>query len=240
MGRRYYWLKLKADFFRSKHVKRLRALAGGDTYTVIYLKMLLLAIENDGVIFFDGVCGLTPEDELALDLDECVDNIKVTVNFLKSVGLLEEADEAYLLPESVENTGSESSSAERMRRHRGRLVYNKTSHCDVEKEKEIEIEIETELDKEREREAKKKRRRFTPPTAEEIRAYCEEKGFRIDTERFIDYYSSNGWKVGKNSMKSWKAAVNNWHRRDMETARRRGEKEDCSFLDLLAQEELDG
>lgn len=59
-----------------------------------------------------------------------------------------------------------------------------------------------------------KREKFIAPTVEEVRAYCTEKGKPIDAEAFIDYYTSNGWKVGKNPMKDWKSAVNAWRRRD--------------------------
>ncbi len=52
--------------------------------------------------------------------------------------------------------------------------------------------------------------RFTPPTVEEVRAYCSERKNFVDAERFVDYYSSNGWMVGKNKMKDWKAAVRTW------------------------------
>lgn len=61
-----------------------------------------------------------------------------------------------------------------------------------------------------------KRSRFTPPTTEEIQAYCTEKHYNVNPEHFIDYYESNGWKVGRNSMKDWKAAVRNWARREKE------------------------
>ena len=55
--------------------------------------------------------------------------------------------------------------------------------------------------------------RFTPPTLEEVKTYVNEKAYRgFDCERFIDHYTSNGWKVGKNPMKSWKSAANNWNR----------------------------
>ena len=50
------------------------------------------------------------------------------------------------------------------------------------------------------------------PTLEDVKAYCKERGNRVDPERFIDYYTSNGWKVGKNPMKDWKAAVRTWER----------------------------
>lgn len=56
--------------------------------------------------------------------------------------------------------------------------------------------------------------RFAPPTLDDVTAYCTERGNGIDPQRFIDYYQSNGWKVGKNPMKDWKAAVRNWETRD--------------------------
>ncbi|MBR6874365.1 MAG: helix-turn-helix domain-containing protein [Ruminococcus sp.] len=57
-------------------------------------------------------------------------------------------------------------------------------------------------------------KRFAPPTLEEVRAYCRERNNRVDAQRFIDYYTSNGWKVGRNPMKDWKAAVRTWERND--------------------------
>ena len=61
---------------------------------------------------------------------------------------------------------------------------------------------------------KKTGSRFTPPTIEEVRAYAQEKGYRIDPEHFVDYYTSNGWKVGRNPMKDWRATVRTWASRD--------------------------
>lgn len=57
-----------------------------------------------------------------------------------------------------------------------------------------------------------KRSRFVPPTKEEVIAYCKERGNRVDPERFIDHYTAVGWKVGKNQMRDWKAAVRTWER----------------------------
>lgn len=60
------------------------------------------------------------------------------------------------------------------------------------------------------------RNRFTPPTVDEVRVYCTEKGYAVDSNRFVDYYTSNGWKVGKNSMKDWKAAVRSWNGKEQQ------------------------
>jgi len=57
---------------------------------------------------------------------------------------------------------------------------------------------------------KDKNKRFKPPTIEEIKAYCKERNNKVDPQRFINHYQSNGWMVGKNKMKDWKAAVRTW------------------------------
>lgn len=67
--------------------------------------------------------------------------------------------------------------------------------------------------KDKEREGGK---RPTRPTVEDVVAFCNEKGITIDAQAFVDYYEANGWRVGKNPMKDWRAAVRNWARRDAE------------------------
>jgi hypothetical protein len=56
--------------------------------------------------------------------------------------------------------------------------------------------------------------RFTPPTVEEVDAYCKERGNRVNAQRFVDFYAAKGWKIGQNPMKDWKAAVRTWEQRD--------------------------
>ena len=59
-------------------------------------------------------------------------------------------------------------------------------------------------------------KRFTKPTIEEIKQYCDERNNGIEAEAFFDFYESKGWKVGRNSMKNWKAAIRNWERQNKE------------------------
>lgn len=61
---------------------------------------------------------------------------------------------------------------------------------------------------------KPKRKNFVKPTVEEIAAYCKEKKYNVNAQQFFSYYESNGWKIGRNAMKSWQAAVQNWNTRD--------------------------
>lgn len=67
----------------------------------------------------------------------------------------------------------------------------------------------------------KERGKFTPPTLEELTKYCAEKGYTFDPESFINYYNSNGWKVGRNPMKNWRSAVANWAKREKDFAPKR-------------------
>lgn len=61
------------------------------------------------------------------------------------------------------------------------------------------------------------RARFTKPTIEEVQAYCRERGNSVDANRFVDYYEANGWKVGKNPMKDWRAAIRTWEKNGYST-----------------------
>lgn len=166
-NKRYYWLKLPEDFFRQLEIKRLRKLAGGDTYTVIYLKMMLMTIKTGGLISYQGIYD-TLIEEIAEEIDEDIDNVTVTCNYLINKGLMEEIGEANLSLIKVNSmTGSESSSAARVRRFRENKQINeqligenndktllgnadvtqvkRIGNVEIEKEKEIEIEIDNKL-----------------------------------------------------------------------------------------------
>lgn len=214
--KRYFWLKLHKDFFQRKEIKRLRKIAGGDTYTIIYLKMLLRSIMSDGKLYFDGL-----EDdfasELALDLDEKEENVQITIQYLLKSGLLEMcSDEEYYLPDTKDSTGCETAAASRMRRCRAKKEQLERNNVTQmlqsgygEKEKEKEKEINKEIDNKC-ASTKQKRKRFVKPTISDIEQYCSEKNISINAQQFIDYYESNGWKVGRNSMKDWQATVRRW------------------------------
>ena len=225
-NRKYFWLKLYNDFFTSKRIKRLRSLAGGDTYTIIYLKMQLKALQDDGYLYFDGVMDDFAE-ELALDIDESADDVRVTIQYLSQVGLLESSEDGkeYLLTYMQKCIGSETASTQRSRLSRARKKEQEALQCNTDAtpmqqietkcNTEIEIEKELEIDIEKEKKGENKSRSsFKPPTLEEVKEYCLERNNGIDAQRFIDFYSSKGWMIGKNKMKDWKAAVRTWEQRN--------------------------
>ena len=175
MAKKYVWLKLKKDFFQQRAIKKLRKIAGGDTYTIIYLKLQLLSLDDEGKLFYEGVEENFAE-EMALAIDEDPDNVKVVLMFLEKNGLLESVTEnEFVLPETVDSIGSETAAAERKRQQRIRekeklLIEEKTeddikkcdnvtpmsqgvtflsddvTNCHTEKEKEKEIDTTTKID----------------------------------------------------------------------------------------------
>lgn len=79
------------------------------------------------------------------------------------------------------------------------------------------------------------RKRFAPPSVAAVREYCEERGNGVDPQRFVDYYTSNGWMVGKNRMKDWKAAVRTWEQKEKSYGRPAAPKSSNPFLDMLEE-----
>lgn len=172
---KYYWLKLMKDFFMKPKIKKLRRIAGGDTYTIIYLKMQLLSLNDDAVLIFQGI----EEDfveELALTIDEDPDNVKVTVNYLLAQGLLKQiSDTEYLLTETQLLIGSETSGAQRTRKCREKqkalqcntqvtISNEQETNCNIEKEKELDKEKDKEKDKELEEETSKEEETDAAPS----------------------------------------------------------------------------
>ena len=138
--KKYYWLKLGDEFFGDKTIKKLRKIAGGDTYTIIYLKMLLLAVKQNNRLYFEGVEETFPA-ELALELDEDVENVSVACSFLEKKGLLKVmSEEEFILTQCDEMVGSETDAARRKRKQRNleRLAGEKRAALPA---KETQVQI---------------------------------------------------------------------------------------------------
>lgn len=168
--KRYYWLKLQNDFFSRKEIKRLRRIAGGDTLTIIYLKMLCRSLKDNGKLYYDGLDN-DFVSELAMDIDEDTENVQITVNYLIKTGLLEQIDEIeYTLKDAESNTGSETAAAGRMRRCRAKKVTEMRNNVTQELQVGyVEIEIDKEIDKEKEEEKEEER----PSSSEILKLYAD-------------------------------------------------------------------
>jgi predicted phage replisome organizer len=221
---KFYWLQLKEDFFDEDAIDWLEEQPNGKEYSLFYLKLCLKSLRTNGVLIRRVGNMLVPYDHTKLgELTKTnPDTVMVAMNLLINIGLVQKLENGELYLTQVENMiGSQSKSA--FKKQQQRITRQKeiaqieggqeADNCPPDIEKEIEIELEEEIEIEPEAEKKKgKAKRFTKPTLADIQAYCIERNNNVDAERFYDYYEANGWKVGKNSMKDWKASVRTWER----------------------------
>lgn len=213
--KRYFWLKLEEDFFRQKAMKKLRIMERGEVYTIIYLKMQLASLRYGGALLFDGVED-TFAGEMALQLDERVEDVEVTVNFLTKHKLLVQLSETEnLLPKAAESIGAEGSSAKRMREFRQRASQSDGGGVTSLRREEKSRVDKSRVDKSREEE--RERRGEAAPTLAEVEAYCASQGFTMQPVKFFDYYAARGWMMGQSPIKDWRAAARNWESREKKT-----------------------
>lgn len=149
-------MQLSEEFFKSKEMKLLRRLPGGEEHTIIYLKLMLASLQDDGNIYFEGLADSLAE-EMALIIDEDAEAVRMTLMFLEQKKLLTTSDNfAYKLEQVPEMIGSETASARRVRKHR---VKQKALQCNTDVTKcngeidiELDIDIEAEVEKEKKNE----------------------------------------------------------------------------------------
>lgn len=199
MAKRYYWLKLPKDFFEDKAIKRLRQIAGGDTYTIIYLKMLLKSMEDDGKLFYEGIEDTICE-EIALDINESADDVQVTISYLEKKGLLVVTDSEVELTRLTEMVGSETDKAELMRKLRSKANSNNVTEISNNVTKALptvtKCYTEKEIEKEKSREdteidtKKKKKKSAKADLDGMINSFTENEELREALKAFLDMRKS--------------------------------------------------
>lgn len=164
--KKYYWLKLKEDFFEEKQIKYLRKLPDGDKLVIAYLKMQLKSLKTEGFIKYDSILPSNIE-ELSMILDEDINIVTLLIKALQQVGAIEILDDGSFYMIAMQDLiGKEGASAERVRKFRERQKQNEikmlqgntnVTNCntEIEKEKEKEIEKEIELDIEKDKKINK-------------------------------------------------------------------------------------
>lgn len=210
------WIKLSTSIFDNRKIKQIRTFPEGDSLLVIWLQLLCLAgVTNDGGrIYLTNEIPYT-EQMLATAFGEPLATVQLAMRTFENFGMIEVIDDIILIAnwekyqaiEGMEKIREQSKI--RMRNYRER---QKQIECDV----TVTQPLRT-VTQENKNKSKNKKEdttsssvRFTPPTLEELDKYCWEKGYQFNTMKFISYYESNGWKVGRNKMKSWKATADRW------------------------------
>ena len=223
------WIKICTDIFDDEKMVLIESMPEADGIIVCWFKLLCMAGKqnNSGVFMFNKIA--YTDKMLATIFRRPLSLVKKALETFVSFGMVEIVDNVYTIPnwgkhQSLDRIEERNEYMKKyMREYRAKqkgIVNNENTDetddnaCKVNSKVNVSVVEEEREEEKKESKKKETASRFTPPTIEEVRAYCEERGNNVSPERFIDYYSSIGWKVGKNSMKDWKAAVRTWERKD--------------------------
>lgn len=228
------WIKIATDIFDNKKIKIIESMPDGDAIIVIWFKILMLAgnVNDGGSVYFTKDIPYT-DQMLATVFNKPLSTIQLALNTFEKFGMIQVVDdiihlsnwEKYQNVDGLEKIREQTRARVAKHREMKKLECNVTSNVTVTQcnATDIEEDIDIELDKDKNNKAKSKR--FVPPTLEQVQEYSRERGNYVDAQRFIDFYESKGWMVGKNKMKDWKAAVRNWEHNVKDKV---GEKTDVS------------
>lgn len=222
------WIRIVTDIFDDEKILLIEQLPQGDSLIVIWFKLLCLAgKQNNGGVFMLNDRIPYTEEMLATIFRRPLSTVRLALATFENFGMIAVVDGAITIPkwEIHQNIDGlekiREQTRQRVAKHREKqklIAENVTLHvteCNAteeEKEKDIDIEHKEKINKKENSTAS----RFVRPSEEEVRAYCIERKNNVDPEQFIAFYESNGWKVGRNPMKDWKAAVRTWEKRERE------------------------
>ena len=220
---KYYWLKLKRDFFKRHDIHILNGMEYGREVVLFYIKMMLESIDHEGELRFSE--RLPYSNSMLANLTDTPESIVDTsMEVLQDFKLIEiDENGTIIIPKVMEMIDSavDNDNANRQRRYRQAQKLRNVTEDVTERNASItedvtkcneSIEIRDKRleirDKNKEREYREKNApsHFIPPTVEEVYLYCEQRHNGIDAQRFVDYYTARGWK----NITDWKAQIRVW------------------------------
>ena len=232
---RYYWLKLKRDFFKRHDIRIVEDMPNGKDYILFYLKMLVESVDHEGCLRFSDTIPYN-EDMIATITNTNVDTVRMAMKIFTELGMMEVIDDGTIFMSEVQRmigSASDTDGAKRQARFRERKKAELTgiSEASVTNSNATVTDAVTN-DNESKSKSKSKRQsksksicivdettktsRFIPPTLEEVKAYCEERHNLVDPQRFFDYYQAGGWKDAKgNPVKNWKQKIITWEKHSL-------------------------
>ena len=195
------WFRLYAEFAFDP---KLQAVT--ETLQRRYIMLLCLRCNGD-------IPGLTDE-QVACALRISNDDLAKSKKKLLEIGVIAEN---FDIPKWLERQHRCDFSAERVakfRRNKNVTLQKRYSNANV-------TAPDTDTDTDTEKKSKRVRTPFSPPSLDELKAFIHEKGYNVNPEKWLAHYEANGWMVGRNRMKNWKAAVRTWHHGDFGQQQRR-------------------
>lgn len=220
--KKYYYLKLKDNYFDQDNIKVLESMQNGHLYSLIILKLYLKACKYNGHLKMTESIPYDPKkiNILAHVIGHDKDNVEKAINAGIELGLITMLESGEMWMTEIQNyIGTSSSEGDRKREYRAKLkgelisIGQMSGQESDEQAPEIEIEIEKEIEIKKKKEKKPKpERNIIPPTLEMVTKYCNERDNNVNPQKFIDHYEARGWipKGYTSKMKDWQAAVRTW------------------------------
>jgi predicted phage replisome organizer len=212
------WIKLSSDIFDNRKIRMIEGMPDGDALVVIWLKLLVLAgnTNDGGYVYFTKDIPYT-DQMLATQFNRPLATIQLALRTFEQFGMIEIIDDMIYVSnwEKYQNADGLDKIREQTRQRVAKYRENKRlEQCNVTSNATVTQCNATEKNKKEDLE-KNKNNREKSPTLDEIKAYVNEKGLRMDAEAFFDHYEANGWKQSNgNKIKSWQAAARQWARRE--------------------------
>ncbi len=213
------WIKLTTNIFENRKIRQIECLPDGDAIIVIWVKLLCLAgnINDSGFVYFTKEIPYT-EQMLATQFNRPLTTIQLALRTFEQFGMLEVIDnvfhisnwEKYQSVDRLSEIREYNRLAKQKSREKQKLLQDVNDMSMTSQRCQgTDIDIEEELDKNKNK--RYARKPFTPPTLEEVQAYCLERKNNVDAQKFYDYFSASDWYDSKGSkVKSWKQKVITW------------------------------
>lgn len=184
----------------------------GKDYILFYLKMLVESVDHNGNLRFNDTIPYN-EEMLSTITRTNIDIVRSAMKVFTDLKMIEILEDSTIYMAEVEKMlGSETYWAEQKRKQRVGQSPENVQRVQLMSKQEIEKELDIDKDIKdicgiKPTDTPKKSSKFIPPTLEEVQSYCKERNNTVDAERFIDFYTSKNWMVGKNKMRDWKAVI---------------------------------
>lgn len=213
------WIKLVTNIFDDEKIKYIETLPNGDETIVIWFRLLCLAGKSNssGMLMMTDRIAYT-EEMLSSIFARDIKSIQLALNIFENLEMIERFENKIYLTNWLKHQDLDKIEAkklydkeyQRQKRQNKQISYDNRTTIVEENHDNRSLDIELELDKEKDIKDIVGKSRFTPPTLKEVESYIKAQGYDMDASRFVDFYQSKGWMVGKNKMKDWEAAVRNW------------------------------
>ena len=220
------WIKITTDIFDDEKVLLIESLPDAYAIITVWFKLLCLAgKQNNSGVFMMGRVAYT-DKMLATIFRMKESTVTMALQTFEQFGMVEIIDGVITIPnwnkhqtlDAYEKKKERDRLYQAERRANQRALIEQSSDNKTTQSSDVAFsEEDKEKDKEEDKDVSSKqakRKRFTPPTLDEVTAYCEERKNGINAQKFIDYYTANGWKVGRTKMQDWQAAVRTWERNE--------------------------